>query len=74
MSRKSRNEAVKAKSIPPPVPPERPSRPPMPPILPYPAAPLLEEDIRRILREIINRLDSIENRLDRIEKILLGKK
>lgn len=74
MTVEHRNETVKAKSIPPPIPPERLSKPPMPPILPYPAAPLFEEDIRRILKEILNRLDSIENRLDRIEKILLGRK
>jgi len=74
MSRKKENEGVKAQSIPPPTPPERPLRPPLPPRWPYPAAPLPEEDARRILKDILKRLDSIEARLERIEKLLLGRK
>lgn len=74
MSRKKGTEGVKAQSIPPPTPPERPLRPPLPPSWPYPVAPLPEEDIRRVLKDVLKRLDSIDMRLDRIEKLLLGRK
>jgi len=54
-------------------PPERPERPGIYPTWPYP--PLIpNEDTRKILREILTRLESIENRLDRIEKLLIEKK
>lgn len=74
VSRKKENEGVKAQSLPLPTPPERPHRPPLPPRMPYPIAPLLEEDVKRILGDILKRLDSIEMRLDRIEKLLTSRK
>jgi len=53
----------------PPRPPERPWR--EPPTFPPFVAPT--DDVARLLRRILDRLDSIERRLDRIERLLQGR-
>jgi hypothetical protein len=51
--------------------PERPSERRWPSPTPLPLIPT--EDVGKILKQILNRLDAIEKRLDKIEKILAGK-
>ena len=71
----SRNKAEKHSAYPPPVPaPRRPERPEewrWPPPTPLPATPF--EDVGRLLKQIVDRLDSIEKRLGNIEKMLMEK-
>ena len=51
--------------------PERPEERRWPSPVPLPVVPA--EDVGRVLRQILNRLDAIEKRLDKIEKMLTGK-
>jgi len=56
---------------PPPVPPRRPERPEerrWPSPTPLPMGPT--EDVGKVLKQILDRLDAIEKRLERIEKLL----
>ena len=58
----------------PPLIPRRPGLPEerrWPSPVPLPVVPT--EDVGRVLQQILKRLDAIESRLDRIEKILSGK-
>ncbi len=71
MSEKERKEKA---AIRPPLLPRRPGTPEegrWPSPVPLPAVPV--EDVGRLLRQILARLDGIEGRLDRIEKILQGR-
>jgi len=55
-----------------PVPPRRPERPEegrWPSPTPLPMVPT--EDVGRVLKQILDRLDAIEKRLERIEKLLV---
>jgi len=52
----------------PPIRPERPDEWRWPSPTPMPAAP--PEDLGRVLKEILDRLDAIEKRLEKIEKAL----
>ena len=54
-----------------PKPPERPEERRWPAPTPLPVIPA--EDTNRILKQILDRLDAIEKRLDRIEKLLAGR-
>jgi len=58
---------------PPPVLPKRPERPEerWPSPTPLPMVPT--EDVGKVLKQILDRLDSIEKRLERIEKMLMEK-
>ncbi len=51
--------------------PERPEERRWPSPTPMPLVPT--EDTNRILKQILDRLDTIEKRLDRIEKLLAGR-
>jgi len=51
--------------------PERPEERRWPSPTPLPMVP--REDIGKVLKQILNRLDAIEKRLERIEKILMAK-
>jgi len=51
-----------------PTPLKRPEGPPWPAPTPLPAAP--EEDLGKTLKQVLDRLDAIEKRLDSIEKLL----
>ena len=66
----SEEEKKKATFQPPPLPPIRPGVPEerWPSPTPLPVVPT--EDTGRLLKQILERLDAIEKRLDRIEKIL----
>jgi len=67
----SKRKTVNANIFPAPFAPEKPSRPPTSRgVWSYPLILPAEEEFRRTLREILTRLDSIEKRLDRIEKLL----
>jgi len=70
----SGREERKKASFPSPLPLRRPEGPeerkwPSPTPLPMPPA----EDIGKVLKEILNRLDAIEKQLERIEKMLMEK-
>lgn len=70
----SEKERKKKAAIRPPLMPRRPEIPEegrWPSPLPLPAVPV--EDVGRLLQQILARLDAIEARLDRIEKILQGR-
>jgi len=71
----SRSEREERATYPPPVPaPRRPERPEewrWPSPTPLPAIPA--EDMGRVLKQILDRLDAIEKRLERIEKMLMEK-
>lgn len=65
----------KKKAAYPPLPPRKPERPTerrWPPPTPAPVVPA-EEDVGRLLKQILDRLDKIEKRLEKIEKILVGR-
>lgn len=65
------NEEKKAAFQPPPLTPKLPGRPEeggWPSPMPLPAVP--NEDVGRLLKQIVDRLDAIEKRLAKIEKIL----
>jgi len=51
--------------------PERPEERKWPPPTPLPLVPT--EDTGRVLKQILDRLDAIEKRLENIEKMLAGK-
>jgi len=51
--------------------PERPEERRWPSPTPLPMVP--REDIGKVLKQILNRLDAIEKRLERIEKMLMAK-
>ena len=51
--------------------PERPEERRWPPPTPLPLVPA--EDISRVLKQILDRLDTIEKRLENIEKMLAGR-
>jgi hypothetical protein len=57
--------------VPPPLRPERPEEGKWPSPTPLPAVPV--EDTSRLLKQILDRLDSIEKRLERIEKALMDR-
>jgi len=63
-------------AYPPPVPtprrPERPEERRWPPPTPLPTAPT--EDIGRLLKQIQDRLEAIEKRLERIERVLMERR
>lgn len=64
----------KAEFQPPPLTPGLPGRPEegrWPSPIPLPAVPT--EDVGRLLKQILDRLDAIEKRLTKIEKILAGR-
>ena len=70
----SNEEKKRANTFPSPVLPgrlERPEERRWPSPVPLPAVP--SEDVGRLLNQILKRLDTIEQRLDRIEKLLMGK-
>ena len=70
----SDEEKKKADTFPSPILPgrlERPEERRWPSPVPLPAVP--SEDVGRLLNQILKRLDAIEQRLDRIEKLLTGK-
>jgi tetrahydromethanopterin S-methyltransferase subunit G len=52
-----------------PTPPKRPKDQRWPAPIPFPTVP--PEDIGKILKQILDRLDAIEKRLDNIEKLLV---
>jgi len=56
---------------PPPIRPDRPEELRWPSPTPLPPTPT--EDVGRILKQILDRLDAIERRLEQIEKALAGK-
>jgi len=68
----SRSKGEERATYPPPVPaPRRPERPEewrWPSPTPLPSVPA--EDLGRVLKQILDRLDAIEKRLERIEKAL----
>ena len=51
--------------------PERPEERRWPSPTPLPMVPT--EDVGKVLKQILNRLDAIEKRLERVEKILMAK-
>jgi len=51
--------------------PERPEERRWPPPTPLPLVPT--EDVSRVLKQILDRLDAIEKRLENIEKLLAGR-
>lgn len=64
-------EGKKKALYPSPVPPRRPEKPEerrWPSPTPLPMVPT--EDVGKVLKQILNRLDAIEKRLERIEKLL----
>ncbi|KPV64103.1 MAG: hypothetical protein AOA66_0417 [Candidatus Bathyarchaeota archaeon BA2] len=67
-------EGEKRALYPPPVPrrPERPEEGRWPLPTPLPIVP--PQDIGKVLKQILNRLDAIEKRLERIEKLLAEKR
>ena len=68
-------EEEKRASYPPPIPPRRPERPEerrWPSPTPLPTVPT--EDVGKVLKQILNRLEAIEKRLERIEKMLMEKR
>ena len=69
--KKAGKEAAYPPSLPPPRWPERPEERRWPSPTPMPFVPA--EDIGRALKQILDRLDAIEKRLERIEKLLVGK-
>jgi len=73
MTRMSKSEGEEQAAYPPPVPaPRRPERPEewrWPSPTPLPAIPA--EDVGRVLKQILDRLDAIEKRLERIERALM---
>ena len=74
MSKREQKEEEKRAAYPPPITPRRPERPEewrWPAPTPLPAVP--SEDVGRILKQILDRLDAIEKRLERIEKALMEK-
>jgi len=70
----SKREGKKKASYPSPLPfrrPERPKQRRWPSPTPLPEIP--SEDVGKVLTQILNRLDAIEKRLERIEKTLMSK-
>ena len=71
-----RNEKGKYRAVyPPPILPRRPERPEerrWPSPTPLPTVPT--EDVGRVLKRILDRLDAIEKKLESIEKLLLEKR
>jgi hypothetical protein len=70
-----KEEGRKKAAFPSPFPSRRPERPEerrWPSPTPLPAVPT--EDVGKVLRQIMNRLDAIEKRLERIEKMLMAEK
>jgi hypothetical protein len=67
----SRSKGEKQAAYPPPMPrrPERPEEWRWPPPTPLPVTP--PEDVGRLLKQILDRLDAIEKRLGNIEKMLM---
>lgn len=67
-------EGEKRALYPPPVPrrPERPEERRWPSPTPLPMVPT--EDVGKVLKQILDRLDAIEKRLERIEKLLAEKR
>lgn len=69
MSRsKGEEKAAYRPPMPPPMRPERPEEGRWPSPTPLPTVPA--EDVGRLLKQILDRLDAIEKRLERIEKAL----
>jgi len=70
MSRsKGEEKAAYRPPVPPPIRPERPEEWRWPSPTPLPAVPA--EDVGRLFKQILDRLDAIEKRLERIEKALM---
>jgi len=71
---KSKSEEKAAYRPPVPVPrrPERPEESGWPPPTPLPITPT--EDVGKTLKQILDRLDAIEKRLERIEKALIERR
>jgi len=70
----SEGKGRKKAAFPSPSPFERPERPEerrWPSPTPLPTVPT--EDVGKVLKQILNRLDAIEKRLERIEKMLMAK-
>ena len=70
----SKGEGRKKAVFPSPLPSRRPERPEerrWPSPTPLPVIPT--EDVGKVLKQILNRLDAIEKRLERIEKTLMAK-
>ena len=70
----SEEERGKKAVFPSPLPSRRPERPEerrWPSPTPLPVVPT--EDVGKVLKQILNRLDAIEKRLERIEKTLMAK-
>jgi hypothetical protein len=70
----SEEEGRKKAVFPSPLPARRPERPEerrWPSPTPLPVVPT--EDVGKVLKQILNRLDAIEKRLERIEKMLVAK-
>lgn len=70
----SKGEGRKKAAFPSPLPfrkPERPEERRWPSPTPLPMVPT--EDVGKLLKQILNRLDAIEKRLERIEKMLMAK-
>jgi len=68
-------EEEKRAAYPPPILPRRPERPEerrWPSPTPLPMVP--REDVGKVLKQILNRLEAIEKRLERIEKMLMEKR
>jgi len=68
---KAGKEATHTPSLLPPRWPEKPEERRWPSPTPMPIVPA--EDIGRMLKQILDRLNAIEKRLERIEKLLMGK-
>jgi len=69
--KKAEKEATYPPSLPPPRWPETPEERRWPSPTPMPIVPA--EDIGKVLKQILDRLNAIEKRLERIEKHLVGK-